>query len=256
MWFDAPFLLTVSGFGAAALVARRRAVRFGLDLGNLDSLMKWMLIGGLVCGHLIVSLYHRLNPVTALDSWHVVWRQPSELLRVWHGWRLVGGVFGALMAALLWKHYRFESTVIVRLRGLFELEGYWFVRRAERVPLLALADVVLSVFPLAWAVHRAGSALTRERSELGLIDLLITTVLLLVVVVLWRGRFRAGTYVCLAGLTYAPARVALGFLVAGDAPLSMGPLTMTQWGFAFATLLSLGLFIWLRSTTDPRPAIA
>jgi prolipoprotein diacylglyceryltransferase len=258
MLLDAPFLLTTSGLVAAALVARRRAIRLGLDLGNLDSLMTSMLIGGLVSGHLIDALYHRFRDVAVLDQWCVIWRQPFELLRVWHGWRLVGGMFGALAAAVLWKHYRLESTVIVRLRGVFELESYWFVKRAERVPLLALVDVVLSVFPLAWVLHRVGSAVTRERTQLGLLDLLLTTVLLLVVVLLWRGRHRAGTYVCLAGLTYAPARVVLGFFVAreANAPDFMGPLTLNQWGFTFVSLLSLGLLIWLRRTTNLRQAAA
>lgn len=254
-----PFLLTVSGLVAAVLVARRRAARFGLDLDSLDSLMKWIVIGALVCGHLVDALYFRFGEVATLVQGHLVWRQPFELLRVWHGWRLVGGMFGALAAAMLWKRYRLESTVILRLRGVFELESYWFVRRATQVPLLALADVVLSVFPLAWAFHRVGSVVGFERSELGALDLLLTTILLFVVVALWRGRFRPGTYVCLAGLTYAPARVVLGFLVSKEVTataISMGPLTLTQWGFALAALLSFGLLIWLRRTTNLRSAAA
>ncbi|MES1184680.1 MAG: hypothetical protein ABUL60_12775, partial [Myxococcales bacterium] len=141
-------------------------------------------------------------------------------------------------------------TVVARLTGIFELEGYWFVRRTERVPLLALADVVLSVFPLAWALHRVGSALALDRSEISLLDLLITTALLAVVALLWKGRFRAGTYICLAGLTYAPARFAIEFLGDGARNASdlVGNLTLTQWGFAGATLLSLVLLVRLRRT--------
>jgi len=250
MSLSAPFLLTALGLVAAALVARHRAVRFGLELRNLDSLMRWIVLGALVGGHLVDALYYRFDQVAELVQWHVVWRQPLELLRLWHGWRSVGGLFGALAAALLWKRYRFESTVVARLTGVFELEGYWFVRRTERVPLLALADVVLSVFPLAWALHRVGSALALDRSEIRLLDLLITSALLAVVAVLWKGRFRAGTYICLAGLTYAPARVAIDFLGdrARNASDLVGNLTLTQWGFAGATLLSLGLLVRLRRT--------
>jgi hypothetical protein len=74
--------------------------------------------------------------------------------------------------------------------------------------------------------------------------------------VLWKGRFQAGTYICLAGLTYAPARVGLDFLneSARSAPNVLGPLTLTQCGFAFATLLSVGLLIWLRTTMNVRHA--
>jgi prolipoprotein diacylglyceryltransferase len=210
--------------------------------------MRWLFVGVLLGGYLVDALYYRFDQVAEVVQWHVVSRQPLELLRIWHGWRSVGGLFGGLLAALLWKRYRFESTVVASLAGVFELEGYWFVRRVERVPLLALADVVLSVFPLAWALHRGGSALTHDRSDVGLLDLLITSALLVVVVVLWRGRFRAGTYVCLAGLTYAPARVVLDFVCgsARRAPDAVGSFTLTQWGFGIATLLSLGLLIRLR----------
>src|SRR4051812_42434182 len=193
MSFDPPLLLTSLGLVAAALVARRRALRFGLEVRNLHSLMRWILIGLLVGGHLVDALYYRFDQLAEVVQWHLVWREPVELLRIWHGWRSVGGLFGGLAAALLWKRYRFESTVVARLTGVFELESYWFVRRTERVPLLALADVVLSVFPLAWFLHRVGSALVRDLSDIGLLDLLITSVLLAVVVVLWRGRFQAGT---------------------------------------------------------------
>lgn len=145
---------------------------------------------GLFGGHLIDVLCYRFGRVPEMDQSHALWRQAIGLLRFWDGWRSVGGLFGALAATLLWKRYRFESTVIARLAGVFELEGYWFVRRRERLPLLALADVVLSVFPLAWALHRVGSALAFDRSELRLLDLLITTTLLAAVAMLWKGRFR------------------------------------------------------------------
>jgi prolipoprotein diacylglyceryltransferase len=258
MSLDAPFLLTALGLVAAGVVARHRAVRFGLELRDLHSLMRWIVVGGLLGGHLIDALYYRFDQVAEVVQWHVVWRQPLELLRIWHGWRSVGGLFGALAAALLWKSYRFESTVVARLSGVFEIEGYWFVRRKERVALLALADVVLSVFPLAWALHRVGSVLALDRSETGLIDLVITTALLAVVVVLWKGRFRAGTYICLAGLTYAPARVGVDFLSerARNAPDVVGSLNLTQCGFTIVTLLSLGLLIWLRWTMRARPGVS
>lgn len=257
MSLDAPFLLTALGLVAAALVARHRARRFGLELCNLHSLMRWIVIGGLVGGHLIDALYYRFDQVAEVVQWHVIWRQPLELLRIWHGWRSVGGLFGALAAALLWKRYRFESTVVARLTGVFELEGYWFVRRREQVPLLALADILLSVFPLAWALHRVGSVLAPERSDVGFLDLVLTTALLAVVAMLWKGRFRAGTYICLAGLTYAPARVALGFISRGPARAAdlAGSLTLTQWGFAVAALLSLVLLVWMRSSMNPQARV-
>jgi prolipoprotein diacylglyceryltransferase len=259
MSFDPPILLTPVGIVAAALVARRRAIRFGLEVRNLHSLIRWLLIGLLVGGHLVDALSDRFERVTDQVYWHSVGNQPADLLRIGPGWSSVGGLFGGLAAALLWRRYRFESTVMIHWPGWFDVEGYWFVKRSEPVRILALADVVLSVFPLAWALHRVGTVLARDRTDIGLFDLSITLALLAVVVVLWKGRFQAGFYVCLAGLTYAPARVAIGFLnqSARRIPATVGGLTVTQYGFAFATLLSLGLLIRLHRTSalSSRPGV-
>jgi hypothetical protein len=135
----------------------------------------------------------------------------------------------------------------MRWPGWFDVEGYWFIKRAKRVPILALSDVLLSVFPLAWLLHRIGFVLMHDGPDVATLDLVITTGLLALVMALWKGRFQAGFYVCLAGLTYAPARVVIGFFGQGgkSAPYSGSALTLTQWGFAIATLLSLGLLIRL-----------
>lgn len=253
MPLDLPLLLTTLGLVVAALVARRRAMRFGLEVRSLHSLMRWLLFGALVGGHLIDALYYRFDQVAEVVQYHLVWRQPFELVRLWHGWRSVGGLFGGFAAALLWKRYRFESTVVARLPGIFELEGYWFVRRGESMALLALSDVVLSVLPLAWALHRVGSALAQDHPVIGLPDLLVTLLLLAVVMMLWKSRVRSGTYICLAGLTYAPARVAIDYLRPSTARASdlLGAFSLTQWGFALATLLSLVLLIRLRRQALP-----
>jgi hypothetical protein len=106
-------------------------------------------------------------------------------------------------------------------------------------------------------LHRVGSALAVEHSQIGMLDLLITTLLPAVVVVLWKGRFRAGTYICLAGLTYAPARVVLDVVgeSATHAPDFLSALTLTECGFAVATLLSLVLLVWMRWTMSHRPGV-
>lgn len=88
MSLDAPFLLTALGLVAAALAARHRAMRFGLELRNLHSLMRWIVLGGFVSGHLIDALYYRFDQVAEVVQWHVIWRQPIELLRIWMRWTM------------------------------------------------------------------------------------------------------------------------------------------------------------------------
>lgn len=76
-----------------------------LDLGKLAALGAWALLGAACCGYFFGA------PIV--------------------------GVPAGLVAALLWKRYRFAPRVLVRLPGVLELECYWLVRRqrpGERGP--------------------------------------------------------------------------------------------------------------------------
>jgi prolipoprotein diacylglyceryltransferase len=291
---DPASVLSVVGLLIAIVISHRRARLLGLDARRLDSFLVWVLVGAFIGGHLSDALCYHFSQIADFSEGRLSWRDPWELFRVWHGWRSVGGFFGAILAGLLWGTHGFETTVWFRVGDIVEVEGYWFVRRQHRRAVLALADVVLSVFPIGWAFNRAGSALVHDhpgtrasahamlavaypdpaaivfsgfgvirggvpRYDLGLLELLVTLLLVTAVLITMKRNVRAGTYICLVGLVYAPARFALDFLCrrTGDTPdPHYGTLTPAQWGFAGLFLLSA--LVLLRNWTGPynRPSPA
>lgn len=113
--------------------------------------------------------------------------------------------------------------------------------------LLAWADVVASVLPIAWSMRLAGAAVASGlRREV--CNLFITLGTLAVVTYFRRTRaHKIGTYVCLVGLTYGPARVLLEFVRSERVRTpSLWGLSLSQWGFSFATLLAVVLLVRLR----------
>jgi hypothetical protein len=136
-----PFgLLVATGVIVGIVLAEWRARRLGLDVVQLRSFTTWMLVGGFVGGHVLDEiLYHPQELV-----------RPWSLLLLWRGLSSFGGFAGALLAALAWKHTNIEER---RYRGV---SIPTFVRRARPLPILAFADVVMSVFPVAWAFGRSG----------------------------------------------------------------------------------------------------
>ena len=280
---DAESILTATGLVVAILVAHRRARRFGIDGKRLNSFIAWLLVGALIGGHVADLLCYRLDEIADFSQGGVSWRKPWELLFVWDGWCSVGGFLGAFLGALIWRTHLLQVTDWLRLSRDTKIEGYWFVRRERAEPILLVADVALSVFPIAWMFNRAGSALIHDhpgrraaarslfavafpdsaatvstgfsvvqgsvpRYDLGLLELGVTLALVAAVVPLWARPLRTGTYVCLAGLTYPPARFALDFLRRRTGPALdpiYGSLTPTQWGFALLAALSALLLFWI-----------
>jgi prolipoprotein diacylglyceryltransferase len=280
---DAESILTAAGLVVALVVAHRRARRLGIDGQLLNSFIVWLVVGALIGGHVVDLLCYRPDEIADFSQGAVYWHKPWELLFVWDGWRSVGGFFGAFLGVIIWRTHILQVTDWLRFSRHTKVEGYWFVRRERAEPILPLADVALSVFPVAWLLNRAGSALIHDhpgrraaggslfavafpdstvsistgfsvvqgsvpRYDLGLLELGVTLALVVVVVPLWGRPLRAGTYVCLAGLTYPPARFALDFLRRRTGPALdpvYGSLTPAQWGFALLTALSALLLLWI-----------
>jgi phosphatidylglycerol:prolipoprotein diacylglycerol transferase len=280
---DAESILTAAGLVIAIFVAHRRAPRFGIDVKRLDSFVVWLLVGALIGGHVADLLCYRPNEIVEFSQGSIAWQKPWELLFVWDGWRSIGGFFGAFLAAIIWRTHLFQVIDWLRLSQYTKIEGYWFVARERAEPILPLADIALSVFPVAWVFNRAGSALIHDhpgrrasaksllavafpdpdgapldgfgivhgsvpRYDLGLLELLVTALLVVAVVAMWRRRFRKGFYICFAGLTYPPARFVLDFLrrrTGTTVDPIYATLTPAQWGCAILSLLSLIMLLWI-----------
>jgi phosphatidylglycerol---prolipoprotein diacylglyceryl transferase len=239
-----PFgVLVVIAIAVGVYLARWRARRLGLDAARLDSLLNWMLPCGFVGMHVFELIFYRPGELIA---------RPWSLFFLWEGLSSFGGFLGAVLGVLLWR----------RLRG-----------RGE--PLLPLADVILSVFPVAWIFGRAGCAVAHDhpglpapasswlavafpggpRYDLGLLEMLFAVALSGVLLLLWRRRLPVGSYVALVSLAYAPVRFGLDFLRLPEGDARYAGLTPAQW--ACLALFGFGLAMLYRLRAAPRvPGLA
>lgn len=230
-WFA---LLVGLGIFVGFRLVRWRAPACGVTLSTLDTLLPTIMVTSFVTSHLVHALVY--EPRATLAA-------PLDLLAVWRGHSSMGGFLGTLLGALAWRRWIAPGT-----------------------PLLPLADLVMSVFPISWTFGRAGCALIHDhisprvaapnaltvafpdgpRYDLGLLEMLAAALIAVVVVSLWRRPRRVGTYTGLGMVLYAPVRFGLDSLrvrtgAAGDATY-LG-LTPGQWGSG--VLLAVGL--WLLS---------
>ncbi len=221
-------LAVVIGIEAAA----RRAPSSGIDPNVMSAFALWILVPGFVGAHVFDSLWYHPEEVS---------RDPAMLFDLFAGMSSFGGFLGALLGALAWRITTHEE-------------------------LLPYVDVVMSVFPLAWAIGRAGCTLAHDhlgvhtsahnplafafpdgpRWDLGFLEMLLALGLSIVFVLLWRARPPPGTYLAIGCLVYAPARFGLDFLRADPAAggdTRYASLTPAQW--ACMVLFALGMFaVW------------
>jgi phosphatidylglycerol:prolipoprotein diacylglycerol transferase len=224
-----PFgILVATGVLAGTAMTTRRARTLGWDVVKLNSFVTWMLVSGFVLSHILDSLFYH---------WDEVVKAPWSLIMLWTGLSSYGGFVGGLVGVVLWKYLVIEDG---RLR-----------RRAKPQPILPLADLVLSVFPIGWMFGRMGCSSVHDhlganaapgtlvaveqpydsrdenathlgpiellhghhlRFDLGLLEMLFTVVLAACFALTWRRRLATGTYIIVTALSYAPVRFAMDFL--------------------------------------------
>jgi phosphatidylglycerol:prolipoprotein diacylglycerol transferase len=224
-----PFgILVATGVLVGSSVATRRARSLGFDLVKLNSFVTWMLVSGFVLSHVLDDLFYH---------WDEVVKRPWALAMPWEGLSSFGGFVGALVGIVLWKYFVIEDR---RAR-----------LRTRPQPILALADLILSVFPIGWMFGRAGCSTVHDhpgarttadtllavayplrlgdgtvtkfgfiefihghdpRFDLGLLELMFTVIVAACFALTWRRRLAVGTYVVASALAYAPVRFAMDFL--------------------------------------------
>jgi phosphatidylglycerol---prolipoprotein diacylglyceryl transferase len=260
-----PFgFLVCLGLVAGYQVARRRAPLCGVPRADLDSFVWWMLAPAFVMGHVLDEIFYHPDALS----------QPWTLLAIWDGQSSYGGFVGAVAGGVLWSFV--ERT-----------PGVPFVRlRAERRPMLAVSDLVASVFPLGWMFGRAGCALVHDhlgvpatsalavefgagpvtsyglfavhhgeapRYDLGLLELFCTIAMAAVFAVMWRKKRPVGSYLVALCLAYPPVRFVLDFWRLGSdegGDERYLRLTPAQWA-CFAFFL-LGVWLWTRVRASAR----
>jgi phosphatidylglycerol:prolipoprotein diacylglycerol transferase len=254
-----PFgLLVATAVFVGTELTLRRGRKLGYDVEKVRSCVAWMVATGFVLSHVLDSLaYH----------WDDVVRRPWSLLMIWENMSSFGGFIGAVVGLVVWKY--------------FETSGLWLRRRARPLEVLSFADLVLSVYPIAWIFGRTGCVLAHDhpgiraasalavaypspsearawdaegrigllyghepRFDMALFELAFTVVLAVCYVLAWRRRMPTGTYVIVTALAYAPARFAMDFLRASAEEAGdprYAGLTPGQW--ACIGLFAYGIFL-------------
>lgn len=143
-----PFgLLVVLAIAVGTALARMQARRRGYDLQKLESFIGWMLLVGFASAHALDELLY--HPRQALA-------RPWTLLFFWEGIGSFSGFLGALVGVVLWRHFE------TRPGKLGPLKITTLVRRPTPLPILPFADLILSVFPIAWIFGRSGCSLAHD----------------------------------------------------------------------------------------------
>jgi phosphatidylglycerol:prolipoprotein diacylglycerol transferase len=258
-----PFgVLVALGLVAGYQVAKRRAPLCGVARADLDSFVWWVLGVAFVMGHVLDEIFYHPD---------VLVQHPWTLLAIWEGQSSYGGFVGAVAGGVLWSFVeRTPSPPFLRLR-------------TERRPMLAVSDLVASVFPMGWMFGRAGCALVHDhlgvpstsslavefgpgpvtsyglfavhhgdapRYDLGLLEVFFTIAVAAAFAVMWRKKRPLGSYLVALCLAYPPIRFALDFLRLGSdegGDERYLRLTPAQWAcFAFF-LVGVWLFARLRA---------
>jgi phosphatidylglycerol:prolipoprotein diacylglycerol transferase len=234
-WFELPSLslgpFTIQSFGvlsaagilAAVALSQRAAARLGHDPKVILDFSVVGVLAGVVGGHLVHLLFY--HPEELAEPW--------RLLKVWEGLSSMGGLGGAIVAAIVW----------------FRAKGIRFADYADAF--------ALGMAP-GWGVARVGCFTVHDhpgvhtgfflavrfpdgpRHDLGLYEALVLFALGALLWALHRRGALAGRLLALLGVLYGIARFLLDFLRASDVPYA----DARHLGLTFAQYAAVALVVW------------
>ncbi len=251
-----PFgLLVATGVIVGTSLAMRRARQRGIDEQLLNSFITWMLVSGFINAHVLDEIFYHPSEIA---------KNPLTLIKIWEGLSSFGGFVGGLIGVILWKY--FEALPWLKT-PFFTIPS--FRRRVSPMPILPFADLILSVFPVAWIFGRSGCSVvhdhpgmratadswfavaygrpshiehvlgfielrygTAPQFDLGTLELLFTLILAALFALTWSRKMPTGSYAAAISLAYAPVRFAMDFLRIRDVEAAdprYGNLTPAQW---------------------------
>jgi phosphatidylglycerol:prolipoprotein diacylglycerol transferase len=236
-WFVAPSLtlgpFTIQSFGllsaagilAGMQLAARAARQDGLDPKVVLDFSVIAVAGGLVGGHLVHLVFY--HPEELAD--------PVRVLKVWEGLSSMGGLAGAIVAALVWFRRRGVRFAPYADAWALGLAPGWGI---ARLGCFSVHDHpgVRSDFLLA--VDFPGG----PRHDLGLYEAILLFALATLLFTLRRRRLLTGRLLPLLAVFYGMGRFLLDFLRArpGDLAYADG----RQLGLTFAQWFAMGLLAW------------
>jgi phosphatidylglycerol:prolipoprotein diacylglycerol transferase len=139
-------------------LAKWRARQHGFDLQKLESFIAFMLFVGFAAAHALDEILYR--PLQVVE-------RPWSLFFFWEGIGSFSGFIGALVGIVLWRHFELRDALRFGpwKLGFLSVGPIAFsklVRRKKPLPILPFADLILSVFPIAWIFGRAGCSVAHD----------------------------------------------------------------------------------------------
>lgn len=244
--------MTMLGFIAATLVARRRARRVGLSPDNITDVALWALLGGIV-GSRIVYVAQNAGYYfnTSRPDWSLL-----DLFKLWEGGLVFyGGFIGALCLALLVMRIKKERILAVldvlapslalghafgRVGCLMRGCCYGVAVDSDAWYGLVFPNDALAYDPAALQLSPAGTPVfpTQPVSSLNLL------VIFALLSVYFKHRRSEGEVIGLYLALYSIHRFVVEFF-RGDTHVP-GALSPAQWLSLFAFFGGLGLWVYVR----------
>ncbi|MDP3277773.1 MAG: prolipoprotein diacylglyceryl transferase [Deltaproteobacteria bacterium] len=246
-----PFgLLVATGIMVGHRIASKRSEKLGLDPQRFESLVFWTVATGIVLSHVFDTIAYHPEKIA---------ENPLELLMIHHGLSSFGGFFGA---------------------GI----GFLVYGRRVGLDLWKSADAIGYGLPVGWLFGRMGCATVHDhpgrpsthwlavnfpdtagrqfpfppgpRFDLGVLELMLTPILIAVVIAVGRKTERRGAVIGALATTYAFVRFPLDFFRETDANGGdVRYLGLTPGHFASVACLLIGLYC-LNYARSPRGLIS
>ncbi|MBN1959664.1 MAG: prolipoprotein diacylglyceryl transferase [Deltaproteobacteria bacterium] len=228
-----PFgVLVVIGILVGSKIASKRAQLLHIDRQRFESLIFWTVASGIVISHMLSTIFY--FPRLLLE-------QPWQLFMIHRGLSSFGGFFGAVA-------------------------GFLFYTRKYKMPVWTCADALAYGLPFGWFFGRMGCSVVHDhpghlsesffavafpngaRFDLGLLELMLTPILMTAVILIGKRTKRPGAIITTVALVYPILRFPLDFL---RAPVWDGGdiryFGLTPGHYASIILFSVGIFLWFRS---------
>ena len=245
-----PFgILVATGVLVGAWLARKHAMRLGLDDDELRALSAWVLVGGFAGAHVFDVLAYQ---------WDKFMDEPLLMLKVWAGISSYGGFLGGAIGFYLYCRRRALSLGAhgdAIVYGL--MPGFTFGRIGCTIVhdhVGRATDFALGIdYPLGFAAQHGYRQPTRMHN-LGMYELAYLIVVCAVLFWVARKPRPRGLVVVLAGTLYAPVRFFLDFLRYTDTDPRYFGLTFAQWMSIVVTVAGVyGLAKLVRRPAPPFP---
>jgi len=246
-----PFgVLVATGVLLGAELARRYALRRGVDDDDMRTLTGWSVACGFIGAHVFDAVFYNTDKLL---------KEPILILKLWDGISSYGGFIGGITGLLiyLWRHKKWPALFAdIAMVGM--LPGFTIGRIGCSIVhdhIGSPTHFVLGVdYPVEFARQHGFSEAMRLHN-LGFYELLY--LIPINVLVLWlafgRKRNPAGLLAALTAALYAPVRFFLEFLRLDDTDPRRFGLTFAQWMSIAALLAAIYAVIRIIRRGVPAP---